>query len=446
MFTCIILKNFKSFRNGCIDFSAKKNEAKKLAIIYGINGSGKTTIAQAFLLLKRTIETMEVRGVLNDLLDEKISPPDDFPFKQDVMLKMLKTRLSMNGIENIIRNYKMVGSVENMSVEYQFVINGNPGSYYIEMDDTSIVKERLEFKLSKRRGCYFNLEDDEIKINSTIFESKEFYDLVYKQAKMYWGKHSMLSILLFEMADKSDTFVNSNISTNLMDVLINLSNIEFKFVSGKETSSDDSILENLQLGSVEKSEESKLNQVEGILDRIFKSLFRDVSKVFYQRHIDDEKIGYRLYLRKKIEDKEFDIDFSLESSGTKEILRLIPSFVAAASGKCVVIDEYGTRIHDLLSAKLLEAVSKQITGQMIMTTHNTMIMECDNLLPESLYFIVDDKTFKKSVKCVDEIEERLHPNYNYRTRYLTNDLYKQSLPDIIGEIDLSGLVDIFKSL
>lgn len=444
MFTCINLKNFKSFKDVRIDLSAKKNEAKKLAVIYGINGSGKTTITQAFLLLKRTIETMEVRGVLNDLLDEKITPPEDFPFKQDVMLQMLKTRLSMNGIDNIINNYKMVDSTENMSVEYQFVINGNPGSYYIEMDNNSIVKERLEYKLSKRRGCYFNLEDDEISINSKIFESKDFYELIHKQAKMYWGKHSMLSILLFEMTDKSDTFINSNISNNLMDVILCLSGIEFKFVSGKESSSGDSILENLQLGNIEKSEENRLNQVEEILDSIFKNIFKDVSKVFYQRRVDGEKIGYRLYLRKKIEDKEFDIDFSLESSGTKEILRLIPSFVAAASGKCVVIDEYGTRIHDLLSAKLLEAISNQITGQMIITTHNTMIMECNNLFPESLYFIVDDKTFKKSVKCVDEIEERLHPNYNYRSRYLTNDLYKQSLPDIIGEIDLSGLVRIFK--
>ena len=444
MFTCINLKNFKSFKDVRIDLSAKKNEAKKLAVIYGINGSGKTTITQAFLLLKRTIETMEVRGVLNDLLDEKITPPEDFPFKQDVMLQMLKTRLSMNGIDNIINNYKMVDSTENMSVEYQFVINGNPGSYYIEMDNNSIVKERLEYKLSKRRGCYFNLEDDEISINAKIFESKDFYELIHKQAKMYWGKHSMLSILLFEMTDKSDTFINSNISNNLMDVILCLSGIEFKFVSGKESSSGDSILENLQLGNIEKSEESRLNQVEEILDSIFKNIFKDVSKVFYQRRVDGEKIGYRLYLRKKIEDKEFDIDFSLESSGTKEILRLIPPFVAAASGKCVVIDEYGTRIHDLLSAKLLEAISNQITGQMIITTHNTMIMECNNLLPESLYFIVDDKTFKKSVKCVDEIEERLHPNYNYRSRYLTNDLYKQSLPDIIGEIDLSGLVCIFK--
>lgn len=445
MFTCVKLKNFKSFKNVSIDFSEKKNKAKNLVVIYGINGSGKTTIAQAFLLLKRTIETMEVRGLLSDLLDEKITPPEDFPLKQDVMLKMLKTRLSRNNIESIIKNYKMVDSTENMSVEYQFVINENFGSYYIEMDDNNIVKERLEFKLSKRRGCYFNLEDDEININSKIFESKEFYDLIRKQVKMYWGKHSMLSILLFEMTDKSDTFINSNISNNLMDVLLDLSNIEFKFISGKENSVDDSILENLQLGTIEKSEENRLDYVEDILDSIFKSIFKDVAKVFYRRYVDGEKIGYRLYLRKKIEDKEFDIDFSLESSGTKEILRLIPSFVAAASGKCVVIDEYGTRMHDLLSAKLLESISKQITGQIIMTTHNTMIMECDNLSPESLYFIVGDKTFKKSVKCIDEIEVRLHPNYNYRSRYLTNDNYKQSLPNVSYKIDLSGLVNILNN-
>lgn len=444
MFTCIKLKNFKSFKDVSIDLSSKKNETKNIAVIYGINGSGKTTITQAFLLLKRTIETMEVRGVLNDFLDEKITPPDDFPFKQDVMLQMLKTRLSMNGIESIIKNYKTVDSVENMSVEYQFVINGNPGSYYIEMDDTSIVKERLEFKLAKRRGCYFDIEDEDININSKIFESKELYDLVRQQAKMYWGKHSLLSILLFEMSDKSDTFINSNISKNLMELLLHLSNIDFKFVSGKETNLGESILENLQMGRIDKTEEKKLNQVEEILDNIFQSIFRDVVKVFYQQSIDQDKIMYRLYFRKKIEEKIFDIDFSLESSGTKEILRLIPAFVAAASGKCVVVDEYGTRIHDVLSAKLLDAISDQIAGQLIMTTHNTMIMECEKLQPESLYFILDDKTFKKSVKCVSEIEDRLHPNYNYRTRYLNNDLYHNSLPENIGKIDLSGLVNLFK--
>ena len=56
-------------------------------------------------------------------------------------------------------------------------------------------------------------------------------------------------------------------------------------------------------------------------------------------------------------------------------------------------------------------------------------------------------TYKKRVEklCGDitELEERLHPNYNYRTRYLTQDMYKPSLPEVSQKIDLSGLVSLF---
>ncbi len=443
MFTCIKMKNFKSFKNVTIDFSKKKNKTKSLATIYGINGSGKTTIAQAFYLLKRTIETMEIRGMLNDILNEKIAPPDNFPLKEDIMIKMLKSKLSMNGIETIIQNYKMIDTSDNMSVEYEFLINGNTGSYYIEFDNNSIVKERLEYKLNQRRGCYFNLDDEDITINNKIFETKDFYDLIKNQAKMYWGKHSLLSILLFEMNDKSDTFINSNISNNLMDVILLLTRIHYKMINTQEHTSPDSILYNLQSGEINRSEEKILDQVEKILDGIFKTVFKDVIKVFYKKRPEDDQISYRLFFKKKIEDKIFNIDFSLESSGTREILQLLPAFVAAASGKCVIIDEYGSRIHDVLSASLLESIVNQITGQIILTTHNTMIMECSNLETDSLYFIVDDKTFKKSVKCITELEERLHPNYNYRTRYLTQDMYKPSLPAVSPKIDLSGLVSLF---
>lgn len=443
MFTCIKMKNFKSFKNVTINLSQKKNKPKQLSVIYGINGSGKTTIAQAFFLLERTIETMQIRGMLNDLLNEKITPPDSFPLKQDVMIKMFQSRLSTNSIETIIQNYKMIDTTDNMSLEYQFIINGNTGMYYIEFDNSSIVKERLEFKLNQRKGCYFNLEDDNITLNSKIFETKDFYDLIQNQVKMYWGKHSFLSILLFQMADKSDTFINSNISKNLMDVILFLTQIQYKMVNGHENISDDSILSNLQSGEIDRSEEKKLDQIEKLLNEIFKNIFKDIVKVFYKKNQENDHILYRLFLKKKIEDKIFNIDFSLESSGTKEILQLLPAFVSAAAGKCVIIDEYGSRIHDVLSAKLLESIVNQISGQLILTTHNTMIMECSNLQPDSLYFIIDDKTLKKSVKCITELEERLHPNYNYRTRYLTQDIYKASLPEISGNIDLSGLVTLF---
>lgn len=435
MFTNIKLKNFKSFKNVEINLQSKKGEYKPLAIIYGENGSGKTTISQAFLALERTMQTMQVKGMLKDLLDEKFTPPEDFPLKPDVMLRILKSKLSVNGIESIIDEYKMINSDENMSLEYEFNIGGGSGSYYVEMDSFSVVKERLEYKLNKNRGCYFSIEDDDIYINEKIFESKEFYELIKSQVEMYWGKHTLLSILYFEMGDKSDTYINSNISINLMNLMTAFEKINFRIPRASDGQSlaldaENEILGHLVSGVIEKKNKDKLDEVENLLNQFFKSMFNDVVKAFYKKSSKKNEIRYDLFLRKRIENYEYDIDFQLESNGTQEIIDLLPYLVSAVSGSCVIIDEYGIGVHDLLATKLLASIGHQIKGQLILTTHNTLLMDYAEVNPDALYFIMNDKTFKKSVKCVTEIEERLHPNYNYRKRYFTNVLYEDALPDL----------------
>lgn len=449
MFTNIKLKYFKSFKNVEINLQSKKGEYKPLAIIYGENGSGKTTISQAFLALERTMQTMQVKGMLKDLLDEKFTPPEDFPLKPDVMLRILKSKLSVNGIESIIDEYKMINSDENMSLEYEFNIGGGSGSYYVEMDSFSVVKERLEYKLNKNRGCYFSIEDDDIYINEKIFESKEFYELIKSQVGMYWGKHTLLSILYFEMGDKSDTYINSNISINLMNLMTAFEKINFRIPRASDGQSlalnaENEILGHLVSGVIEKKNKDKLDEVENLLNQFFKSMFNDVVKAFYKKSSKKNEIRYDLFLRKRIENYEYDIDFQLESNGTQEIIDLLPYLVSAVSGSCVIIDEYGIGVHDLLATKLLASIGHQIKGQLILTTHNTLLMDYAEVNPDALYFIMNDKTFKKSVKCVTEIEERLHPNYNYRKRYFTNVLYEDALPDLKNNnINLEEFVRLY---
>lgn len=447
MFTYLKLKNFKSFRDVAIDLQSKKNDPKSLAIIYGANGSGKSTIARAFLTLKKTIETMQVRDMLKSLLDDKYTPPEDVPFKPEIVLNLIKSKLANNTIEKIIDECKMIDSLEPMSLEYGFSISGNTGAYYMEMDNSNIIRERLEYKINKNRGCYFDIEEDKIEINDKIFESKAFLDDMKKQLQMYWGKHSFLSILLYEMGEKSASYIDSNFSMNLTNVLMEFQNINFKLKKAYEDEnaslSLDDILGNLEGGIIEKSEEAKLNKIERLINNFFVTLFDDVNKAYYKKIDNKGKIRYSLYLNKQIENHKYDIDFRYESSGTQEILDMLPYLMLAISGKCVVIDEYGNGVHDLLATKLLKAVTKEMKGQLIITTHNTLIMDQADIKPESLYFIMNDKSLSKSVRCITDIEGRLHPNYNYRNRYFNNELYADGLPQIDTELDFEDLAKLY---
>lgn len=450
MFTYLKLKNFKTFKDVEIDLQSKKKMPKSLIVVYGANGSGKTTVSQAFQTLKRTMTTMQVKGILKDLLDEKLSPPDDFPLKPDVMLSMIKSRLLDNGIDNIINECKMIDSSDNMALEYGFYLNGKHGYYYLEMDDSSIVRERMEYTLNKNKSCYFEIDKEKVYINEKLFQSNEFLEIILKQLEMYRGKHSLLSILLFEMTDKAQEYINANIMTNLINVVESFMGINYKIrqsMDGESISIDSSkkMIEDFEEGIIEKKDIRQLHFLEDKLNKFFISLFDDILKAYYKLKEKDGKIRYRLYLRKRIENHEFDISFKLESNGTKEILELMPYLMLAMSGKSVIIDEYGIGIHDVLSTKLLKSIASNIDGQLILTTHNMLIMDKEaELQPEALYFIMNDGTFKKSVKCVTEIEDRLHPNYNYRNRYLYNDAYKDSLPKLIEELDLTELAGLYK--
>lgn len=449
MFTYIKLRNFKSFRNVCIDLENKKDIPKSMAVIYGANGSGKSTIVQAFLTLKKTMGTMQVKDLLKDLLDNKITPPDDIPLKPELMLEFIKSRLANNTIEKIIEESKMIGTSDDMLIEFGFTINESTGRYLMQFDNSDLIHERLEYKILKNRGCCFDIEDGKVDINSNLFESEDFFDEIKKQIQMYWGKHSLLSILKYEMEEKSGAYINSNISTNLMNVLSAFDDTSYKMQSmhDVEDSSlriNNPILQSLEGGMIEKSLEKELDKVEKVLNQFFTSLFDDVNRAFYKRSEKKGRISYSLFLNKQIEKYKYDIDFKYESSGTQEILELIPYLMLAIAGKTVVIDEYGNGIHDLLATRLMGEVAKNIKGQLIITTHNTLLMDQAEIKPESLYFIMNDKTFNKSVKCVTEIEERLHPNYNYRNRYFNNELYSDGLPKNSDKIDFTELAKLYK--
>ena len=55
MFTHVTLKNFKSLADVTFDFTAARKQVKRLAAVYGENGSGKTNFISSFMLLRNSI-------------------------------------------------------------------------------------------------------------------------------------------------------------------------------------------------------------------------------------------------------------------------------------------------------------------------------------------------------------------------------------------------------
>ena len=195
MFSKITLKNFRSFDNIVFDLSAKNKSVKPLVIIFGENGAGKSNLATSFVLLSELLNTMNVRDIYEELINEMAKY--DNPNLSEIM------RSHLRDIQAIINDYRMIDNSEPLVAEYDFIINGKQGKYIVELSDSEITHERLEFLLNKRKGIYFDCTPEKITINQDIFTSEDFYEDIKETAKKYWGKHSILAIVKHEIFDKT---------------------------------------------------------------------------------------------------------------------------------------------------------------------------------------------------------------------------------------------------
>ena len=128
MFEYIYLKNYKSFGEVKFDLTDKQGNPKKMVLIYGENGIGKSNLASAFFMLSETLRTMDVRDIMQSILSERPDAINEEDFSRLI-------RLRYKDLETLIRENKMVASDEPMLLEVGFRLNDRSGRYLIETDD-----------------------------------------------------------------------------------------------------------------------------------------------------------------------------------------------------------------------------------------------------------------------------------------------------------------------
>ncbi len=172
-------------------------------------------------------------------------------------------------------------------------------------------------------------------------------------------------------------------------------------------------------GELPVSEKYILDNSERMLKKYFRSMYRDITNVFYKIEQDNEKLKYNLFFTRYISGKERTIHYSDESSGTKNLILLLPYCIASAKGHIVAIDEIDNGIHDVLLVNLVKELHKSIEGQVILTTHNIFLLN-EYEFKDSFFFIEVDDNGERFIRTPSEYGYRIQPDSNVIMNYLQN--------------------------
>ena len=419
MFTYIKLKNYKSLIELEVDLTKKENTPKKLISIYGENGVGKSNFVDSFYTLKRIVSTRTINEKIRILTEkQKELQTDDFDkalyfFGQ--LGSIIKNGFFSNSID-IINECKTIDSKDNMIIEVGFKIKSKSGVYCIETDDTDIISEKLDFTLNKNKVNFFEITKKEKYLNESVFIDNEYKKEIFSIIEKYWGKHSLLSLIAYEIEDKKENYVKKKIFNGMFEVINFFSSLSILSRNKMEVFKDIEE-EKLFYGTLALNEEKRLINIENVINTFFTALFSDIKQAYYKKKIDNDKINYVLCFKKNIYNKLIDIEYNRESTGTKNILKILPYLISAAKGKTVIIDEIDNGVHDLLMLKILENLSENLKGQLIITTHNTLLLE-EEFIKDSIYIFKVDENANKKLLALNKFEGRVHPNLSIRKRYL----------------------------
>ena len=130
---------------------------------------------------------------------------------------------------------------------------------------------------------YFDITPSKTTISAKIFKEKSAYNEIKSSCHKFWGKHTLLSILMHESDDKADVYIKEQISDNFQNVLSFLSQMscKIKFGSYQERggiSLPTEILDDFENGSIIAKDEDLLDKTESMLNIFFKYAYREIKK------------------------------------------------------------------------------------------------------------------------------------------------------------------------
>lgn len=440
MISYLHLKNFKSFSDIFLDLRGAHGIPKHVAFIYGENGAGKSNLMLALLFVLQSLETIGNQESVKKFMEfkEEILKESDDDNSSEIKHKLLNelARRSFFSLSDILKRYKMFNSVEPLVVEVGFYVNNHNGVYRLECSNDRVISESLNYQIEKRTGTVFSIDrNHDAMLSPKVFFDKNYCAELLENIDKYWGKHTFLAILQDEIEKKNRSYIEKKIRKNLLEIITWFSGLAVWHKGGQgefvRINLPDGLLYELDSGRIKKKNDIKLKISEDILNQFFTQTYSDIKRAYYVIEPMKQGFHYELHFEKMIEGNMIDIPISQESTGTQKLLTIFP-FLVVGFEKVVCVDEIDSGIHDLLMKVLIENLIDITQGQLIVTTHNTLLLE--SLPHNNIYVISIDANGSKKIVCLKDYPERIQKTNNVRHKYLRGDY---------GGIPMTEFVDFY---
>lgn len=445
MISYLELQNFKSFSHVLFDLRGSRGIPKKVAFLYGENGSGKSNVIRSLMFICQSFETLKNQHSLSNVDMSEFDMLKDEKLKERLMTELIRTRFY--SLQDLIRQNRSIGETSPMVIKVGFYHEGKEGFYLAkfstEANCESIIEEQLYYTINERAGFIFNISKGNMDLSPSAFPDAKYRRELIDTIEKYWGKHTFAAILYDELKSKNHQYTQSRLAPALRTVLRLMRRIS-TLCKGNDSEAGRiaipiGFLRQLDEGVIERKDDPELLAVQDFLNQYFTQLYSDVKRVYYRFKPNDAGYDYELCFDKICNEKRITVPISLESTGTKKLLDLFPFIFTSNLDTTVFVDEVDSGIHDLLMQDIVKILQESLDetneGQFIATTHNTLLL--DSLAPENVYVLRGDSLGNKEISCVTDYP-RTHKNNSIRHRYLTG-IY-QGIPEV-GYLDFKELVD-----
>ena len=314
----------------------------KLALIYGANASGKTTILKALDFLKE---------ICTDPFDKKTEKFDFEPFLFDEKTPIQNTKFELEFVQNGIRYFYEVELNKNCIVKEK-LYNFNPNKALVFERTTDEEKEltsvKFGSKIPKKKSLEESLEIFTLWNNTVIAGFlKGNIDLLELKDVSYWFIHIMLRLIL-PSEDLSNIFLPRLIENKqyLNTFLTFFKKSDFNITSLKL---DDDVPNN--------------------------KVRRDNIDIIHL-----------------VNNTEYSLKFNKESLGTQKYFSLVGLLILCLSSEMILyIDELESSLHPDLYIYFLMffIVNSKKESQLIATTHNREILNNRDLFRDDAIWFTD---------------------------------------------------------